>query len=110
MDWKDLLASMKGNMPHIPETEASEEKERVTSGGLKQKEKLHILIERKGRAGKVATIIEGFTLSDEEVMEIASELKKKIGTGGSARGGEILLQGDWREKAKEMLTKMGFKI
>ena len=74
-----------------------------------QKEPLHVVIDRKGRKGKTATIIEGFTLPDEEVETIASELKRKIGTGGSSRGGEILLQGEWRQKVTELLRAKGFK-
>lgn len=71
---------------------------------------LHILIDRKGRKGKVATIIEGFDPDDKGIEEITSYLKKKIGTGGSSRGGEILLQGDWKEKAAEILKAKGYKI
>ena len=76
----------------------------------RQTDALHILIDRKGRKGKTATIIEGFTLPDDAVEAIASELKRKIGTGGSSRGGEILLQGDWKEKAAAILKEKGFKL
>ena len=107
MDWKDALAGLRSGMPEGEETQdtlaVKEEKK-------KQKGKLHIVIERKGRNGKTATIIEGFEGSDREIEEIARELKQKIGTGGSARGGEILLQGDWRDKAAELLRGMGFKV
>ena len=112
MDWKDMLASLKGDIPSgdadlspVPDSAPVEEKT-----AKKMKDTLHVLIEKKGRNGKTATIVEGFTMADEEVDAIASELKKKIGTGGSARGGEILLQGDWREKAAALLREMGFKV
>ena len=58
----------------------------------------------------MATIISGFECDDEEVKNIAKELKMKIGTGGSARGGEILLQGDWRDKVVEILKTQKFKV
>lgn len=107
MDWKDALAGLKSGMPEEEETQQSDE---VKEEKKKLKEKLHIVMERKGRNGKTATIIEGFEGSDKEVEEIARQLKQKIGTGGSARGGEILLQGDWREKAAKLLREMGFKV
>lgn len=114
-DWKDMLASLAGNTADAggdaPASESVTDED--TSSTTYQKTShpaLHILIDRKGRKGKTATIIEGFTLDDDEVDAIASELKRKIGTGGSARGGEILLQGDWREKAAAILRDKGFKV
>lgn len=106
-DWKAKLAALGG----IPEAE-EEPGEAVPNEAEKpqQTEKLRIVIDKKGRKGKVATIIEGFTLPDEDVEAIASELKRKIGTGGSSRGGEILLQGEWKDRAAELLKGKGFKI
>lgn len=69
--------------------------------------KLSVSIERKGRAGKTATIISGFTVSQERLEEIAATLKQKLGTGGSARGGEILIQGDRRNEVVELLKLCG---
>lgn len=108
-DWKDLLASLAAADDAAP---AEPEITDVISPSNeeKRKGKLNILIDKKGRKGKVATIIEGFDLSDDEVAEIASELKRKIGTGGSSRGGEILLQGSWKDNAAELLKDMGFKV
>lgn len=104
-DWKDMLSSLADKLPAGEELTANAEDRHP-----EHHDSLRILFDKKGRKGKVATIIEGFTLSDEEVEEIASELKKKIGTGGSARGGEILLQGDWRQKAMEILKSKGFRV
>ena len=69
-----------------------------------------MVVDRKGRKGKTATIIEGFELPDEEVADVAARLKKRLGTGGSSRGGEILIQGDCAVKAAEALRAMGFKV
>lgn len=103
MDWKDTLGSLlnNGNLPEGEEPAAKDNQE-----VLPHKQKLNIILDKKGRKGKVATLIEGFDLPDEEVKEIAATLKKKIGTGGAARGGDILLQGDWRDKAREILHDM----
>lgn len=105
-DWKDLLASLKGDEPSNGHEMEMVEQE-VPSD---QEQNLRIVLDKKGRKGKMATIIEGFTLDDESVDAIASELKRKIGTGGSSRGGEILLQGDWRVKAQALLKEKGFKV
>lgn len=72
--------------------------------------RLHVVVERKGRGGKTATIIEGFECRPEQVKEIAAKLKSALGTGGSARGGEILIQGDCRDRVCAHLTALGFKL
>lgn len=106
-DWQDMLGKLKatlptdGDEPAVPVTE--EEAPKV------QKERLDIVFERKGRGGKTATIITGLTGDDDEVEALAAELKKKLGTGGSARGGEILIQGDRRNDVLKFLTQKGYK-
>ena len=107
MDWKDILGQLKDD-PSLPQGDDSIEENPAPS--KKKKETLHVLIEKKGRKGKTATIIEGFTIPDDEVAEIAAMLKKKLGVGGSARGGEILIQGDLAAKVKEILRAEGFKV
>ena len=75
-----------------------------------KKELIHIVVEKKGRKGKTATIAEGFTCDDEQLEEIASQLKRKLGVGGSARGGEILIQGECRERLSALLRDLGYKV
>ncbi|MDE6218136.1 MAG: translation initiation factor [Muribaculaceae bacterium] len=110
IDWKDALKNLQesGDIPaaSVEENEAAEE----VSEKPEKKETLHIFVERKGRHGKTATIIEGFECSQEELQQTAATLKKKIGTGGSARGGEILLQGEFRDKAIDALRSLGYKV
>lgn len=106
-DWRDALGALRGTMGDVaeePETVQAHETEKAV-----QKERLDIVFERKGRGGKTATIITGFTVADEEVEAIAAGLKKRLGTGGSARGGEILIQGDRRQDVLRLLTEKGFK-
>lgn len=109
MDWKDALAGLKGSVPQAPEEPETEQTTDERAEKI-QREPLHVVIDRKQRKGKTATIVEGFLCSDERVAEIAKELKQKLGTGGSSRGGEILLQGDWREKTADYLRQLGFKV
>lgn len=112
MDWKDALASLSGlpeggaDTPTDDNTMLRTQSEATAS----LKSPLHVLIEKKGRGGKTATIIEGFEISDEEIDEIAQTLKKKLGTGGSSRGGEILIQGDRKADVIRILKEMGFKV
>lgn len=111
MDWKDALGSLlqEGNRPEgepdAPETEAAPAYLKTV-----QKSPVHVLIEKKGRAGKTATIVEGFDCPDETLQEVARQLKRRLGVGGSARGGEILIQGNLLAKVKETLTDMGYKV
>lgn len=116
-DWKSKLASLAaagGSGGRHEDASAAEDTTASTtptsSDPAPRPQNLRVVVDRKGRKGKVATIIEGFTLPDGEVEEIASELKRIIGTGGSARGGEILLQGEWADKAMELLWARGYKV
>lgn len=107
-DWKDALAGLMAS-GNLPEGEADAHNE-PTEEKVRQTEALNIVYERKGRGGKSATIIEGFTLPDNEVEEIAKQLRRTLGTGGSSRGGEILLQGDCRRKVADRLKELGFRV
>lgn len=73
-------------------------------------QKFTIKVEKRGAAQKKATIICGYEGSDEELSEFASILRKRLSTGGSARGGEMLLQGEVAEKAAKVLEEMGHKV
>lgn len=109
MDWKESLARLQagGLLPEGEDPAPAAEETAPESG---QKGTLRVVVDRKGRKGKTATIIEGFELPDEEVADVAALLKKRLGTGGSSRGGEILIQGDCAVKAAEALRAMGFKV
>ena len=108
MDWKDALAQLKdsGNIPvdNTPDPQPEEQNQDAP-----QKTPLRILIDRKGRKGKTATIVEGFTGSDDQLQLLAKTLKQRLGTGGSARDGEILIQGDRKENVAEILQSLGYK-
>ena len=104
-DWRDALGALMPDVPASPETDTTPPAD--TNQAKKPLQKLRVDIERKGRGGKTATIISGFNLPDDEIEAIAAELKKRLGTGGSARGGEILIQGDRRNDAMEALRRLG---
>lgn len=71
-------------------------------------QKLRIRLETKHRAGKVVTIVAGFEGNEKDLEELGKKLKSYCGTGGSAKDGEIIVQGDHREKVKLYLIRNGF--
>jgi translation initiation factor 1 len=105
--WHDALKQLMNDAPEAP-AEANAPTTKPVADNA-EKARLDIIFERKGRGGKTATIISGFTVGDDQVSEIAARLKKKLGAGGSARGGEILIQGDRRNDVLKLLTEMGLK-
>lgn len=108
-DWLSALQQFKDANPDLPT--GAETEVRPTTPDAPKKEKLQIVFERKGRAGKPATIICGFadSTSDADIESLAREIKQRLGTGGSARGGEILIQGDRRTAVSEFLKAKGYK-
>jgi translation initiation factor 1 len=72
-------------------------------------QKLKIRLDTKHRAGKAVTLVEGFIGKGEDLQELSKKLKSFCGTGGSARDGEIIIQGDQREKVMLWLMKDGYK-
>jgi translation initiation factor 1 len=72
-------------------------------------QQLKVHIEKKHRGGKTASIIRGFIGKQEDLEELGKLIKTKCGTGGSAKDGEIIIQGDQRDKIVAMLTEKGYK-
>jgi translation initiation factor 1 len=72
-------------------------------------QKLRIKLDTKNRAGKTVTLIDGFIGTDNDLQELGKKLKNFCGTGGSAKDGEIIIQGDHRDKALQWLLKNNYK-
>ena len=72
-------------------------------------QELRIQLDKKQRAGKVVTLITGFVGADADLDELGKTLRNFCGTGGSAKDGLILVQGDQREKVLQCLLKNGYK-
>jgi len=74
-----------------------------------QQQDLRVLIEKKHRGGKTVTIIKGFVGKQDDMDELAKFLKTRCGVGGTSKDGEILIQGDFRDKIMELLFTKGYK-
>lgn len=104
-DWKDRLNVVYSTNPDF-NYECIEEEEAETLP--KNQQKLRVGIEKKGRGGKTVTLIKGFIGSEEDLKDLGKLLKTKCGVGGSAKEGEIIIQGDFKQRIIELLKVEGY--
>ena len=71
---------------------------------------IRVALDRKRRAGKTVTVASGFSLSAESLAKIATQLKKRCGSGGTAKDDEIEIQGDHAETVAAELGKLGYRV
>ncbi len=90
--------------PNFSFTQEQEHRETI----LSSQQKLRIRLDTKSRAGKAVTLVAGFIGTTEDLDALAKKLKAFCGTGGSAKDGEIIVQGDQREKVLQWLLRNGF--
>ena len=105
-DWKDRLNIVYSTNPDF-KFDTGEEEEAETLEPAKQQ--LRISLDKRNRKGKSVTLITGFVGSSDDLSALAKKLKTKCGVGGSDKDGEILIQGDFRQKILDILLSEGYR-
>ncbi len=105
-DWKDRLGVIYSTNPDF--SFQKEENERPATLPP-EKQNLKVQLDKKQRKGKTVTLITGFAGRDEDLQSLAKILKTRCGAGGTAKDGEILIQGDFCSKVMDILKSSGYK-
>ena len=105
-DWKKRLGVVFSTNPDFTYEEESTTEEATLEPS---KQNLIVSIDRKGRGGKQVTLVTGFIGTSDDLAELGRTLKVKCGVGGSAKDGEITIQGDFRDRVTALLKDMGYK-
>jgi translation initiation factor 1 len=104
-DWKERLNIVYSTNPDFAySTDEKEENETLP----KQQQKLRVSIEKNHRGGKTVTLVKNFIGTEADMKELGKLLKTKCGVGGSAKDGEIVIQGDMRDKVLNLLLAEGY--
>jgi len=75
-----------------------------------QQQKLHVRIERSGRGGKTVTVVDNFVGTPDDLNALGKTLKGKCGVGGTVKDGQIIIQGEFRERIVTLLKEMGYPV
>ena len=104
-DWKSRLGVVYSTNPDFEYQRVAEQEEQTLEPS---RQRLTVRIDRRQRAGKQVTLIEGFVGTRADLESLAKTLKTRCGVGGSAKEGEITIQGDLRDKVTALLQSMGY--
>lgn len=104
-DWKSRLGVVYSTNPDF-KYEVEQVEEVVTPEPSRQR--LIVAVDRHARGGKQVTLVRGFVGNDSDLNALARDLKVRLGVGGSAKDGQIVIQGDFRDRVVDMLVKMGY--
>ena len=105
-DWKARLGMVYSTNPDFEYNTGSESKIETLPPA---KQDLRVWRDSKQRGGKVVTLVKGFVGSEEDLTELGRMVKKRCGVGGSVKDGEIIVQGDHRDRIVEILIQAGYR-
>lgn len=105
-DWKQRLGVVYSTNPDFKYEQGDEPSAETLPP---EKQKLTVTIDRRCRAGKQVTLVSGFIGRESDLKELGKTLKVKCGVGGTAKDGEITIQGDLRDKVTALLCSLGYK-
>lgn len=105
-DWKQRLGMVCSTNPDYEYQSAEEPQEQTLPP---EKQNLKVWIDRKQRGGKVVTLVTGFVGTDEDLEQLGRMLKSRCGVGGSAKDGQIIVQGEHRDRVMELLISAGYR-
>ncbi len=106
-DWKARLGVVFSTNPDFKyETVCHQQPDTLPA----DRQHLIVRIDRRSRAGKQVTLVQGFVGKDEDLAALARMLKVKLGVGGSSKDGEVVIQGDFRDRVVDILLKAGYNV
>lgn len=106
-DWKSRLGVVFSTNPDYGYNSPDETHHEETLPPSKQK--LIVAIDRRNRGGKQVTLVKGFIGNEEDLIQLSKMIKTKCGTGGTVKDGEVIIQGDFRDKILSFLESEGYK-
>ena len=104
-DWKERLGMVYSTNPNF-QYDTGEEEEAETLP--KSQQRLRVRMEKNGRGGKTVTIVAGFVGTEADLKELGKWLKGRLGVGGSAKDGEVIVQGDFKQRIIDLLKGDGY--
>ncbi len=105
-DWKSRLGMVYSTDPDFAYTTRHDEEPETLAP---ERQELRVWLDRKQRGGKVVTLVRGFVGRDDDLQALARLLKTRCGVGGAAKEGEIIIQGDHRDRGVDLLTRSGYR-
>ena len=106
-DWKERLGVVYSTNPDF---NFQKEEQQETQTPAPKQQDLRVSLDKKNRKGKAVTLVTGFVGTDEDLKALGKLLKSKCGVGGSAKDGEVMIQGDFRDKVMQILQAEGYKV
>jgi translation initiation factor 1 len=106
-DWKKRLGVVYSTSDNFDYEHQNDEPDETLPP---EEQNLKVFLDKKQRKGKKVSLVSGFIGNEDDLKDLAKMIKTKCGVGGSAKEGEILIQGDFRDKIVEILSKEGYNV